>query len=330
MCKFGKYYLLFLWMSSFIIGIVFFSGCIRNPRVQSSQNRNATKKNNNSTNRNHSRNRSNSKQPVVKTKVDTVYRDRVDTVYSERVDTIYMVVPTTPENDGVIVQNDGDVIIPTNKKLKPIVRNSSWPTPPKIEFKRPSKIHSRYEYIEYYDITGEMKELIVACDYDSPTVRNNSAALVSESPGSFNIGQICDIFDFCYTNWSYINDPMTSDYFSKASETLRNGLNGDCDDFAILVCSMIISIGGEARINFAYDDNSGHAFTEVNIGSKNRNEVSKYIRARYGHSEMWHREDGSGNWWLNLDWQGNHPGAKYWSYDRGSCFNIIRNEKTNL
>jgi hypothetical protein len=86
---------------------------------------------------------------------------------------------------------------------------------------------------------------------------------------------------------------------------LCNRLNGDCDDFAILLCSMILSIGGEARINFAYDAVSGHAFAEANIGKTDRCTVERYLTARYGHSEMWHKEDRNGNWWLNLDWQGN-------------------------
>jgi hypothetical protein len=249
----------------------------------------------------------------------------------EKKDTVYMVVPTQPDVPIVTPNNsDGDVIIPSSKKLKPVVHGDNLPTPPQIDFIRPTGSRTRSEYINYYNITGEMEELITACDYDNPSVRNNSAALVSLSPGNFNLGQICDIFDFCYMNWSYVNDPVTREYYAKASETLKNGLNGDCDDFAILLCSMILSIGGEARINFAYDATSGHAFTEVNIGKTDRRAVERYLTARYGYAEMWHKEDGNGNWWLNLDWQGQYPGAKYWKYNNGTCFNIIRNEKYNL
>ncbi|GHT40803.1 hypothetical protein FACS189437_06900 [Bacteroidia bacterium] len=244
----------------------------------------------------------------------------------EKKDTVYMLAPTQPD----MLNDNGDVIIPSNKKLKPVKHANNLPAPPKINFTAPTSIHTRSEYIENNNITGDMKNLIVACDYDNPTVRNNSAALVALSPGEFNLGQVCDIFDFSYTNWSYVNDPVTRDYYAKASETLKNGLNGDCDDFAILLCAMILSIGGEARISFAYDDTEGHAFTEVNIGTTNRHKVENYLTARYGNNEMWHREDANGNWWLNLDWQGQCPGAKYFKFNRGICFNIIRNIYENL
>lgn len=238
-------------------------------------------------------------------------------------DTIIMVVPMQP-NNKLVKHNNSDIIIPSSKTMKPVVHKDNLPYPPKIEFQKPSYLYTREQYIENFNLNESMKDLIFACDYDNPTVRNNAVALVSISPGQFNLGQICDIFDFCYQNWSYVNDPLSSEYFAKSSETILNGLNGDCDDFAILMCSMIISIGGEARISFAYNDNTGHAFTEVNIGTTDRKAVENYLKARYGYNELWHKNDGE-NWWLNLDWQGAYPGAKYWDYNRGMCFNIIRN-----
>ena len=243
-------------------------------------------------------------------------------------DTVYLIVPiqsNVPDNSEADPDKAGLIIIPSSKKLKPIVHSDNLPYPPEIDFKGLANYHTREEYIEYHNITGSMKDLIIACDYDNPTVRNNTANLVYASPGNFNLGQICDIFDFCYTNWSYVNDPITGDYYAKASETLKQGLNGDCDDFAILLCSMILSIGGEARISFAYDASSGHAFAEVNIGKTNQSEVQRYLAARYNDAQMWHRKDNEGNLWLNLDWQAQYPGGRYWKYNYGTSFNIIRN-----
>jgi hypothetical protein len=251
----------------------------------------------------------------------------------EKKDTVFILVPVDPnEQTTPIINPDGEdfVVIPSNKKLKPVEHPDNLPYPPTINFAKPTDVHTRNEYIEYNNITGEMKELIIACDYDNSTVRNNTANLVHSSPGNFNLGQICDIFDFCYMNWSYVNDPISRDYYAKASETLRNGLNGDCDDFAILLCSMILSIGGEARINFASDATSGHAFTEVNIGQTNQSEVQHYLSARYNNAQMWHRKDNQGNVWLNLDWQAQYPGGEYWKYNQGISFNIVRNIYENL
>jgi hypothetical protein len=251
-------------------------------------------------------------------------------------DTVYVLVPQEPDGTPNVKPdnnpNDDDVtiVVPTSKKLKPVVHSDNLPYPPKIVFKRSGFLPTPQEYIEHYNITGEMRELIIACDYNNKTVRNNSVALVATSPGEFNLGQVCDIFDFCFQNWSYVNDPISRDYYAKASETLRNGLNGDCDDFAILLCSAILAVGGEARISFTYDSSSGHAFTEVNIGTTDRRAVAKYLTARYGHSDLWHKEDGSGNWWLNLDWQASYPGGQYFKYNHGTMFNIIQNIYQNL
>ena len=267
-----------------------------------------------------------------RTSTNRAARERIATslMPEKKIDTVYMLVPTEPDVPNEIPFREGDVIIPTTKKLKAVVHSANLPKPPQIDFKRPSGIHTRNEYIEYFNIEGAMRDLIIACDYDNPTVRNNSVALVALSPGNFNLGQVCDIFDFCYSNWSYVNDPISREYFAKASETIKNGLNGDCDDFAILICSMILSIGGETRINFAYDDTGGHAFAEVNIGKTDIKKVHSYLAARYGPIDMSYKKDQSDNCWLNLDWQGKYPGAKYWQYKRGICFNIIRNEKFNL
>ena len=173
--------------------------------------------------------------------------------------------------------------------------------------------------------SGDKRQLVEACNYSNSTVRNNAVSIAGQSPGSYNLGQICDIFDHCYNSWKYVNDPEGNEIYEYASNTISNGLNGDCDDFAVLVCSMVLSIGGEARINFAYGQNGGHAFTEVNIGNT---EVEEYISARYksvyDNSGIWTRTDKDGNKWLNLDWFANHPGGKYFDYTHGTTFYIIQ------
>lgn len=127
----------------------------------------------------------------------------------------------------------------------------------------------------------KMKQLVDACDYLNPIVRNTAVKTAGKQPGVFNFGQVCEIFDSCMTSWSYVNDPKNLDYYAKASESIENGFNGDCDDFAILIYSMILSIGGEARINFAYGDTGGHAFTEVNITNFDEKKVLSYLNLRY-------------------------------------------------
>lgn len=182
------------------------------------------------------------------------------------------------------------------------------------------------------NLTGDKKQLVDACNYKNTIVRNTTVRIAGHSPGNYNLGQVCEVFEHFYKNWNYVNDPKTVNYVEAASATIQNNFNGDCDDFAVLICSAILSIGGEARINYAYNLNSGHAFTEVNIGKTNKNEVVKYLRKRYNiNSEIFGRYDKDQNWWLNLDWFADHPGGRYFDYTKGVTFYIIQNycEKFN-
>ncbi|HBX51671.1 MAG: hypothetical protein A2W98_05780 [Bacteroidetes bacterium GWF2_33_38] len=203
------------------------------------------------------------------------------------------------------------------------------PIPPTIDFKvTKHKLKILNELFKDCNLSGNKKQLVNACNYTNNFLRNKAVSIAGQSAGNFNLGQVCDIFDYCYNNWKYVNDPQTTNYVEYASTTLKNGLNGDCDDFAVLICSMVLSIGGEARINYAYNSQSGHAFTEVNIGYTDIKNVENYIFKRYKNiyknSGVWSRADGNGNKWLNLDWFGKHPGGQYFDYTHGTMFYIIQ------
>lgn len=200
------------------------------------------------------------------------------------------------------------------------------PPPPTIDFSV-SKHEKKFlkELFKDCNLSGEKRQLVEACNYSNSRLRNKAVSIAGKHAGSYNLGQICDIFDHCYNNWKYVNDPKGNEIIEYASNTISNGLNGDCDDFAVLVCSMVLSIGGEARINFAYGQNGAHAFTEVNIG---KTEVGDYISKRYERvydsSGIWTRTDKDGNKWLNIDWFAKHPGGKYFDYTHGTTFYIIQ------
>ena len=200
------------------------------------------------------------------------------------------------------------------------------PPPPTIDFSV-SKHEKKFlkELFKDCNLSGEKRQLVEACNYSNSRLRNKAVSIAGKHAGSYNLGQFCDIFDHCYNNWKYVNDPKGNEIIEYASNTISNGLNGDCDDFAVLVCSMVLSIGGEARINFAYGQNGAHAFTEVNIG---KTEVGDYISKRYERvydsSGIWTRTDKDGNKWLNIDWFAKHPGGKYFDYTHGTTFYIIQ------
>jgi hypothetical protein len=219
-------------------------------------------------------------------------------------------------------QLGSSLVYPENKVEEVII-----PPPPKIDYdiSRHEKKFFR-ELFKDCNLSGDKKQLAEACDYSNSILRNKAVQIAGQNEGTYNLGQVCDIFDYCYNNWKYVNDPNGNEIVEYASNTISNGLNGDCDDFAVLISSMVLAIGGEARINYAYDADSGHAFTEVNIGHTRIEEyISKRYRKVYDNSGIWSRTDNEGNSWLNLDWFAKHPGGQYFDFTHGTTFYILQN-----
>ncbi len=165
-------------------------------------------------------------------------------------------------------------------------------------------------------------------DNENPITRKFYLSLASKSPGNFNIGQIASIYSYIYSNWKYVNDPISRDYFAKASETIESNLTGDCDDFAILMATCIQGIGGESRIVFAQNSTGKHAYAEVKIANDENTgiQVINNMRAFYGENlGTIHYKNNSDGVWLNLDWNGSTPGSKYFDSDREWVFDMRDN-----
>ena len=188
------------------------------------------------------------------------------------------------------------------------------------------------ELLKKCNYSGNKGELVKACDYKN--VRNIGVILAGNSEGEFNLGQVCEIWNFCRKKWRYVNDPVTS-FVSSASNTIRADYSGDCDDFAVLMCSLVLSIGGEARINYAKNDEGGHAFTEVNIGKTDLMKVENYLSKKYkisytGDSKLNYRMDREGNRWLNLDWFSKQPGGLYFNFLSGTSYYVLHDYCENF
>ncbi len=165
--------------------------------------------------------------------------------------------------------------------------------------------------------TSNCSMLSEVVDFYNPTTRNFAVKLASASPGNYNFGQICAIFDKLYNKWKYVNDPSGAEYVAKASETIAStGLVGDCDDYAVCMTACIISIGGDARINTAFGPRGGHAFAEVDVTGLSESTLRSTIVKmfpQYSISKMYTRKE-DGRTWLNLDWQAGYPGGPYFEY----------------
>lgn len=170
--------------------------------------------------------------------------------------------------------------------------------------------------ITFWSINGEenIEMLKESCDYNVPKTKgfaNKLAGKASLSDGTFNIEQLCEIFDYCYSKWRYVNDPKGSEYLAKASETIASSLTGDCDDFAILIASCMLAIGGDVCIVTTQGPTGGHAYAEVDISHMKLEHVKSYIKQKFNShriSNIVYRKDGS-YIWLNLDWSGDYPGG---------------------
>lgn len=198
----------------------------------------------------------------------------------------------TPTPIPVIDYEEDDIILPeppTDKKKDR--KHSAW----------------------YTNGNLNLKMLDEACDYLCPYTKQFANSLAGKSPGPFNAGQICEIFDYCFKNWKYVNDPTGAEYVASASESIEGNLAGDCDDFAILMASCIMAIGGDACINTGGGAQGGHAFTEVDIAGIGKSRMLQVMNSRYNSriANIATRDDGQ-HLWMNLDWFGSHPGGQYY------------------
>lgn len=162
-----------------------------------------------------------------------------------------------------------------------------------------------------------------------PTVRTYALRLARQYPGPRNPLQVKRIWYHVKRNWRYVSDPRGGDYFAPANETIEAGLAGDCDDFAILLASLIEAIGGDARIVLAFGPGSGHAYCELWMGMGVRDGPAirggPYYR-EYGEyydtlekkdvDMYWHKGPGQDNCWLNLDWGADYPGGAFFEATR--------------
>jgi len=151
-----------------------------------------------------------------------------------------------------------------------------------------------------------------AVDYWNTITRNFFLSLIPPTDsGDYTIAQVCDIFDYCYSHWTYVSDPTGMNYVASASETIQNGLRGDCDDFAVLMAAGITVIGGTSEIITVFNGTVGHAFAGVYLGSTEETASSygKYLTDRYQVSQSELNYFTDNGYWLNLDYTAGHPGG---------------------
>jgi len=89
---------------------------------------------------------------------------------------------------------------------------------------------------------------------------------------------------------------------------------GDCDDYSILMASVLKAIGANVRIIWS----PRHVYPELYCGDKANFE--KYVSAIYtlfgqeiGKKRIYYRIDKNENYWINIDYTDLYPGSVYHS-----------------
>jgi hypothetical protein len=148
---------------------------------------------------------------------------------------------------------------------------------------------------DYYNRINER----VDTDVVSSLVKDLEAAY----PGGYSILQIAEAYEWVKGNIAYTPD-TSEDYWQSASETMSM-MTGDCEDHAILLCSIIDALGGSSRVNIIQE----HAFPTVYIGHtaadllKAKQSLASYYGMDPSEYKMTYLTDQSG-YWLVIDTTG--------------------------
>lgn len=181
-----------------------------------------------------------------------------------------------------------------------------------------------------------LPKVLAALDATDRTTRTSAARIAADDEGPFRVEQVARIWSYVREHWRYVNDPRGDEYFAKASETIDNEYIGDCDDFAIVLVSMVTAIGGNARLVMMDGPQGGHAYAEVCLPEDSdavRSRLSTHyrrnpdrhiggqnVRSIHYRPGMTHPSPegnvvpvavGECGVWLNLDWNAGVPGGAY-------------------
>jgi len=183
-----------------------------------------------------------------------------------------------------------------------------------------------------------MAEVETKLDLGNAYIADTAMTMAADYPGQYSINQISQIYNtMAQGGWFYYNDTTGSESYQNANRSLQRGKikntigMGDCDDFAILMTSLIQSIGGSARVVFAYDtrNQSGHAYSELYIGHNGTqavDEIILWLKNEYKTRDLPGIIRIGDEVWLNLDWgsditKASFPGGPYFGKESN---NVIR------
>lgn len=174
-----------------------------------------------------------------------------------------------------------------------------------LSLEKVKRQHSQHKYLKQIlksEISSKSRTFAI-----NASVRSLNSKGLYEQYG--NIVRYLSLFQYITENFNYVNDPVNTEYYTTAEETIDNGCSGDCDDRAVLFYVSVKAIGGRARLIRL----SGHMYPEVLVGSSTDFEFSVIplldsLYKKEHAMDYFHHVDNLDNVWLSFDF-GEYPGA---------------------
>ena len=138
-------------------------------------------------------------------------------------------------------------------------------------------------------------------------VREAASEAIRNDPGSYSISQLFDVYDWVKANIIYQNVALSGVPYSP-SQTLATK-SGDCKNQAVLIASMVQSIGGTSQV--VADPSCSHAYAMVYFGPAGSNTDSfvQAVNAHYGSGVSVRTLTLNGGIWIIFDPAGGvYPG----------------------
>ncbi|MDO8554624.1 MAG: transglutaminase-like domain-containing protein [Candidatus Micrarchaeota archaeon] len=146
-------------------------------------------------------------------------------------------------------------------------------------FPRPVKEMPRYNFTFYENTEPYLSAYCTKIDPYDLSVRKAAADAIRKDPGSYSFDQLFDIYDWVKENIIYQNVPLAGIPYP-SSETLITK-SGDCKNQAVLIASMVNSIGGTSKV--VADPACVHAYAIVYFGStKDLSSFTNAVTNHYG------------------------------------------------
>jgi transglutaminase-like putative cysteine protease len=161
-----------------------------------------------------------------------------------------------------------------------------------IDIKPMPDLEDSVEIERYHNLRNFFDQINGIAEPYDPDIRNLAVAIAGNYSGNYNIYQVCALFDYVRDNIAYVADPAgDTNYWATPTETL-DICGGDCEDHAVLLGSLVMSIGGTARMYMT----DTHAFVSIYIGDDRgvRNNILDAIEKYYGATDLpfaWFEDD---------------------------------------